>query len=127
MSVQNIKTWEDIEKELPEFFKLSNSPNPMMIQSNELRNRLFKKVMAIYKIAILIEYGYGGAISDEEWEDTMFKKYGILYRPYKNGKKLFIKDIWDEKCFIAFHTREQAKEFMSYPENIELIRQYNML
>lgn len=115
-----IRTWEDCQEmnEDSNFF--------MRIDDNlELSDKVYFKCIATLQIAKLIELGYGGMITDEEWKNVNIKKYSILYRPYT--KELFIKDIWNEKCFISFHHKQQAEEFMSYPENIELIKQYFMI
>lgn len=41
-----IRTWDDVEKEHPEYFKSHNTPNPKFIPSQELRDKLFNKTMA---------------------------------------------------------------------------------
>ena len=119
-----IKTWDDVVKHYPHFKDDIDKLEHGVLYGWD---GMSDKIIATYKISKLIELGYGGMVSDEEWGDTMFKKYAILYRPYKNGKKLFIKDAWEEKCFIAFHTKEQATDFMSYPENRTLAEQYFLI
>ena len=127
-SEPKIKTWEDVEKKHPEDFSHSNAPNPMFIPSQEVRDKLLKKVMAIYKIATLIELGYGGMVSEEEWRDENAEKWSVLYN-HNFGDFDIVKMTkgYGWKSFISFHTKQQADEFMSYPENKELIKQYYMV
>lgn len=124
----NIKTWKDLEKEHLEYFKSHNTPSPMFISSQELRDKLLNKSIATYKIATLIELGYGGIITDEEWEERINEGTGFYTIVYSPLYKSFHKRV--ESCnkqFIAFHTSKQAEEFMSYPENVKLLEQYNMI
>lgn len=122
-----IRIWKDVEKKHPEHFSRSNAPDSMFIPSQEVRDKLLKKVMAIYKIAILIELGYGGMVSDEEWKDDNCKKYAITYYPQSQEKFIPTSCYIGEHKFIAFHTYEQREEFMSYPDNMKLIEQYYMI
>lgn len=117
-----IKTWEDIEKEYPEHFGHSNTPNPMLIPSQELRDKLLTKSIATYKIATLIELGYGGMITNEEWRNDEWK-YAITC----NEGGLLIEKSCHKRMFIAFHTPEQREEFMSYESNRKLVEQYYMI
>lgn len=118
-----IKTWADIEKEHPGHFCRSNAPNPMFIPSAELRDKLLKKTIATYKIATLIELGYGGMVTEEEWIDENLNKYYIEFveEPSINCSRN------DYRQFISFHSRDLAEEFMSYSENVELVKQYYMI
>lgn len=122
-----IKTWEDVEKENQEYFSRSNAPNPMFIQSAELRDKLLKKTMATYKIATLIELGYGGAVSDEEWNDDTFNKFSIQWDEEDNCPTIRCHCSRNWSDFVSFHTQQQAEEFMSHSENVELVKQYYML
>lgn len=122
-----IKTWVDVEKEHPEHFCRSNVPNPMLIPSQELRDKLLKKSIATYKIATLIELGYGGMVTDEEWKDTTSNKFSIEWDEEDNCPTIRCHCSRNWADFISFHTKQQAEEFMSYPENRELIKQYYMI
>ena len=126
-----IKTWEDAQKmnEDSNFF--------MRIADNlELSDKVYSKCIATLKIAKLIDLGYGGMVSEEEWKDLEIPKYCISYHPTCQDEKykyqISIDEEGDaewatEKKFIAFHTKQQAEEFMSYPENRTLIEQYYMM
>lgn len=91
---------------------------------------IIKFAIAIFKIHHLIEFGYGGNVTDKEWRDDELKKWYFIpnkqYPPDKGN------DMWEivysvnyeRKCHIAFHTNKQAEEFLSYPENVQLLRDY---
>lgn len=117
-----IKTWEDVEKE--------NTICKEDISTLEdlcyCEYKIIKKLIATYKIAKLIELGYGGIVTEEDWKDDNVEKVSIIYIPF--GKECF--DIYcnsRRKEFITFHTKQQAEEFMSYPENRKLVEQFYML
>lgn len=84
-----------------------------------------KSALALLKIHQLIEVGYGGNITNEEWNDSIIEKF-IIY-PIKDG--FGIDHRFKLRAFrhIAFHTKEQAKEFLSYPENVQLIKDFYMI
>ena len=83
-----------------------------------------KSAIALLKIHQLIEVGYGGNVTYEEWDknytcfvicyDTMLKRF-VIGRCVSNIRH------------IAFHTEEQAKEFLSKPENVQLLKDYFMI
>lgn len=84
-----------------------------------------QSALALLKIHILIEYGYGGIVTAHDWE-TLENIYVIYFDPinYKFG-------IYNSKPMrffnhIAFKTFEQANRFLSYPENQELIKDFYM-
>lgn len=83
-----------------------------------------KSALALLKIYQLIEVGYGGNITNEEWKNNCDKH--II--KYSNDAKVFhIFISINNKRLIAFHTKEQVKEFISYPENIQLLKDYYMI
>ena len=77
-----------------------------------------KSALALLKIHQLIEVGYGGNIgSDERYLDTRtIDPTGFC--PVRNDF---------EVRHIAFHTEEQAKEFLKHPENVQLLKDYFMI
>ena len=115
-----IKTWEDCQEmnEDSNFF--------IRIDDNlELHDKIHSKCIATLKIAKLIELGYGGMVSEEENNNAKIKKYAPLYY----GEKGFVIE-----CFyrlqdrvLSFHTKQQAKEFMSHESNRKLVEQYYMM
>lgn len=117
-----IRTWEDIEKLLPEdgfcvdkFEKFADNP------------KITLKCRATLKIAKLIELGYGGMVTEEEWKDHTTDKYSIGWDEEDNCPLLKYHCSRNYVDFISFHTKQQAEEFMSYSENVELVKQYNMI
>lgn len=80
-----------------------------------------KSALALLKIHQLIEVGYGGNISRDEWDNSEWK-YIIVCDP-----GFHITSTYSSIHTIAFHTREQAEEFLSYPENVQLLRDHFMI
>ena len=81
-----------------------------------------KSALALLKIHQLIEVGYGGNVSNKIWH-TDKSKYGI---EYINGA-FAITTVYCTKNLIAFHTEKQAQEFLTYPENVQLLKDYFMI
>lgn len=87
-----------------------------------------KSVKAFLKIHQLIEAGYGGNITSEEWDnDNIEKWYFTVYNRYNSIFIPIRSQCYSEKHFIAFHTKQQAEEFISYLENIQLLEDYFMI
>ena len=84
---------------------------------------IVKSALALLKIHQLIEVGYGGNITDEEWKEHTKTKYTIDSK----DKKLICSYTYHFKSHIAFHTKEQAEEFLSYIENVQLLKDYFMI
>lgn len=84
--------------------------------------REVKSAIAMLKISQLMPY-YGGTITNEEWNDKNIVKCCISCW----GKN--IESVYSKNCryFLAFHTDEQRERFMSYPENVQLVKDYLMI
>ena len=83
------------------------------------RTHIEKSALALLKIYQLIEVGYGGNKIDDDdiyYDNWTIDPHGFC--PVRNdfGVK-----------HILFHTEEQVKEFLSYPENIQLLKDYFMI
>lgn len=115
-----IRTWEDVTKINPNY---EQDCQNIRMYTNMISNKLKVKLLATYKIAKLIELGYGGKITDEEWRNWDVHKYCYV----REGDKVGYSVRYQDYEFIAFHTLQQLEEFTSYPENVELIRQYYMI
>ncbi|MCH5167887.1 MAG: hypothetical protein J1F35_08415 [Erysipelotrichales bacterium] len=120
------KTWEDVLKLYPARvtgvvgleLELKGVPG--------INDKIAQKIIAATKLAKLIELGYGGMVTDEEWKDTNDKYIVALH--YEKGEAILEKrTVCNYKCFIAFRTYEQRELFMAYPENRELVEQYYMI
>lgn len=84
-----------------------------------------KSVLALLKIRQLIEVGYGGNITNEEWNDNKIEKFIIVST--KEGFKVDHRFKFRAFRHIAFHTAEQANDFLAYLENVQLIRDFYMI
>lgn len=132
-----IKTWEDLEKDgfsvegdyLCEFDNYNDDKAEIFKEAisykGEFSDKLILKAIATLKIAKLIEIGYGGVVTDEEWKDYRVHKYCVVLDMC--GKLSIECRKGNSHEFIAFHTIQQTEEFLSYPKNIELVRNYNMI
>lgn len=90
-----------------------------------------KSALALLKIYQLIEVGYGGYPTKEDYDKTNYERLWTV-RIYKTDDNDFIFSAMplDGECFknnIAFHTKKQTNEFISYPENIQLLKDYFMI
>lgn len=124
-----IRTWEDVEKLHEDYYYIGGN-------TSDVSDALKLKAIATLKIAKLIELGYGGMVTEEEWRNLDIPKYWIEYHPTCQDEKYKFQiscdghgeaELATEKRFIAFHTPEQREEFMSHSENVELVKQYHML
>ena len=79
-----------------------------------------KSALAMSQISQLLPY-YGGAITEEEWEDDSFFKYNI--ERYKNT--VYLDGHSTMYTFLAFHTEEQRDSF--YENNKQLVNDYLMI
>lgn len=121
-----IKTWEDINKMDNRYHKLIDE----IIRSGYSSlwdSKVINKVIATLKISKLIELAYGGMVTEEEWKDKTIPKYCIVPNWLNKGFHRIKCETIDEMRFIGFHTYQQADEFISYIENIEIVEQYYMI
>lgn len=80
-----------------------------------------KSALALAQLSQLMPY-YGGEITNEEWKRDDFK-FTIV--SYNDELKLFTHV--DSKVLVAFHTEAQRTRFMSFPENIQLVKDLYMM
>lgn len=126
-----VNTWQDIPK-LQGFYILEDSTikeldpfyhnmRAMRENTNVFINRKYaKSALALAQISQLMPY-YGGEITDEEWEKDNYK-YAI---EVSNGK---IYESWCKtKHLIAFHTKGQLQKFLSFSENVQLVKDFYMI
>lgn len=118
-----IKTWEDMVKQYPHFKDdIDKLERDILYGWNKLR----EKLIACYKIAKLIEIAYGGMVNEEEYDTKVF--YNIVANRKDKKIELNIVSNYDAVGnILTFRSYESAYEFMSYPENVELIKQYYMI
>ena len=97
------------------------------IRENEDKNifseeKYAKSALALAQISQLMSY-YGGEITDKEWSNDEWK-YSITIDDkgiINNTSIVHLKDI------IAFHTKEQRDRFLSFPENVQLVKDFYMI
>lgn len=87
---------------------------------------IIKSALALLKIHQLIEVGYGGNVTNEEWYNDLEPKFIIVEKSKEDFADVCVRK-QTHRTPIAFHTSEQAEEFLSYPENIQLLKDYFML
>lgn len=123
-----INTWKDLKFIQGYFIENDSSIEKLeeVIEKDcEDRNvfayeKYAKAALALAQISQLMPY-YGGEITDEEWEKDNYK-YAI---EVSNGK---IYESWCKtKHLIAFHTKGQLQKFLSFPENIQLVKDFYMI
>jgi len=83
-----------------------------------------KSLIAEFKIKELMPY-FGGAITDKEWENKSLEKT-VIHKLNGDGKPYLIK-VFTYRRFLAFHTEKDACNFMSYPDNVQLVKDYLMI
>lgn len=86
--------------------------------------------VALLRIHQLIEVGYGGNVTYERCAsinyDNVFK---IAPCGLRNNLTFDVDEVEGESEMnhVMFHTKEQAEEFLSYPENVQLLKDYFMI
>lgn len=86
-----------------------------------INEKYAKSAIALAKISQLMPY-YGGEITEEEWKNDEWK-YPILVD--RDGisfyKSTHVREL------INFHTEEQRARFLSFPENVQLVKDLYMM
>lgn len=101
----SVKVWE-------------STPNIIIIFIDE---KHAKSAMAMASISQLMPY-YGGAITDKEWQEDTHKC--TIERINSSIIRSFTTFGYQ---FLAFHTERQRDRFMSFEENMQLIKDYLMI
>ena len=81
-----------------------------------------KAALAMAQFSQLIPY-YGGEVTNEEWLSPYKFKYVILCRQGELEPASATITAYP----LAFHTKEQLDRFMSFPENIQLAKDFYMI
>ena len=129
--INKVNIWEDIKRISGVYIDLESNikadPCAKLLASD--RNKLMyinekhaKSALAMAQISQLMPY-YGGPITKEEWNNPGIYKYCI-----ENNSNSIDLTLHNNKVeFLAFHTLEQRRRFMSYPENVQLVKEYLMI
>lgn len=120
------KTWKELKdsyKTKSQYIKITIKGDAVSVIAGT--TPIEKSALALLKINQLIEVGYGGNV-------PIHDRLAVI------GNNYYDIDI-NEKCefeahvvalptsHIVFHTKEQAEEFLSYPENVQLLKDYYMI
>lgn len=91
-------------------------------------DKVAQKIIATAKLAKLIEMGYEGVVTDDEYISNEYSLDDSFWCIWVNARgKIECTEIENIRDLLIFHTREHAEEFMSYPENVKLVKQYFMI
>lgn len=99
-------------------YEVNNSELPLSIEEIKINN----SVINLIRIQQLIQYSYGGRVHYHDFCYGTEPLYIIV--PISNYFKVV--EVFEESKFshIAFHTKEQAEEFLKYDENKFLLKEY---
>ena len=87
-----------------------------------INEKYAKSAIALAKISQLMPY-YGGEITDEEWKNSDWKH--SIQINYNGDLSIFRSTCI--KNLVTFHTREQLNRFLSFPENVQLVKDLYMV
>lgn len=127
----DVNIWKDIER--VEGIYISNTSgfshvNTDVDKNNSWDKNIFidmrhaKSALAKAQISQLMPY-YGGEITKEEWGDFDLAKY-VITRCGNDSETGVARSYYE---FLAFHTEEQRDRFLSFPENVQLVKDYLMI
>ena len=114
------KTWD-------EYLKGKNHDDLCLIDrlSENVHSPSEKSALAFLKIYRLIEDGYGGNVTNEDWKNIYINKY-VIKTDLELHLKLSIFRLYS-KNIIAFRSYKCAEEFLSHTENVQLLKDYFMI
>lgn len=124
--IHQINTWEDIPRVNGCYMNNSHiytGYEGKPCEENKdvyLTDKYAKSALALAQISQLMPY-YGGEVTNEEWEKDNYK-YSI---DISNGK--IYESICKCKHIVTFHTKKQLNKFLSFPENVQLIKDLYMI
>lgn len=125
-----VKTWEDMRREgttksgyVAIDYKVRGEDGMTRLDGagNSANER---SALALIKIRQLIDVAYGGNVTEEEWA-TNAKKFTLLYNVTEKG--IVISATSNRMLPIAFHTIQQANEFISHPSNVKLVKDFYII
>lgn len=127
---KQINIWKDLKNitgvYISTFSKFNQVNEPIdstYVNLNIFKSKKYaKSALALAQISQLMPH-YGGEITDEEWSNDEWK-YSISINNkgiINNTTTAHLKEI------IAFHTKEQRDRFLSFPENVQLIKDLYMI
>lgn len=124
-----VNTWRDIEHmkgyyidPFSKIDKVEINIRRIADKNTFISEKYAKSALALAQISQLMPY-YGGEITDEEWNNSSIKKYSITMYCTLICKSVAITN----RNILTFHTEEQADRFLSFPENIQLVKDLYMI
>ena len=128
--VKKVNTWKDIKYMQGSVIHGDSTIHDvsMCVRENVDKNIFFsekyaKSALALAQISQLMIF-YGGEITEEEWKNANSKYcigIGVGIKELNLYHTVHLRDL------VAFHTAEQRDRFMSFPENIQLIKDLYMV
>lgn len=119
------KTWSDIIKanEISSVMASINWPDCIEGTTNN-NTPIEKSALALLKIHQLIEIGYGGypTMYEKMYKSDKIRTIGINF-----DYDFYIEEYTIPSNHIAFKSELKAREFLAYPENIQLLKDYFMI
>lgn len=120
------KTWSELTKNVKPilYAEIShiNDGNYVSVSEDCGDTPIEKSALALLKIHQLIEVGYGGNVTND-----YFKNYVTFSIMCNSDGSFKVYACASKSAHIHFHTKEQAEEFLSYPENVQLLKDYFMI
>lgn len=123
-----VNTWEDIKCisgiyiEYDSELIVSHECQRDFKDKNIFKSEKYAKAsLALAQISQLMPY-YGGEVTDEEWKNNEWKYAIVVDRDI-----ISFYSSAHIKYLIAFHTEEQRERFLSFPENVQLVKDLYMV
>ena len=125
-----IVTWEDLKKHKDSSsagISGYSSYEYSVYFSNDVPYHIGRSLLAKAKIWQIIEAGWGGNITQEEWKDLSIKKFTIVYDVIADRLNMSVVDCKTKHGFPAFRNEDDAIRFMEKNEKLllEYYEQYH--
>lgn len=123
-----VNTWKDLKMISGFYIKAASEICDVPVISTEDYNRnVFtskkhaESALAMAQISQLMPY-YGGEITNKEWANEDWK-YSVIVI----GNEICITNTCKTRYPITFHTTEARCRFLSFPENVQLVKDLYMV
>lgn len=125
-----VNTWKDIRTlsgtfitSKSDFYHVPKVPVDHIVDKNMfISEKYAKAALALAQISQLMPY-YGGEITDEEWANSNLIKCSIEVW----NTCIHCSYVYNERTVLAFHTSKQRDRFLSFPENVQLVKDLFMI
>jgi len=125
-----VNTWKDIRTlsgtfitSKSDFYHVPKVPVDHIVDKNIfISEKYAKAALALAQISQLMPY-YGGEITDEEWANSNLIKCSIEVW----NTCIHCSYVYNERTVLAFHTSKQRDRFLSFPENVQLVKDLFMI